>query len=190
MSQSTPIVFFLGPSGVGKTTLGDAVQKHLGLLHILFDDHGGASVDSAKLRSEWDTLLDKRDPQPLADELRKRLASSGHTGVAISCPSGVMSAEDGEAVQWHFSRSLLTKMKNCGIRCVTLFGRLDRCRDAAKARIDGRTVTEESWNKSNSNWYGFQPEAFSDQILDPFCGAGERRAEDSLVEEFRRRFLV
>src|SRR5262249_32808173 len=53
-SMSKPVVFLLGPSGVGKTTLGDALHEKLGMHHILFDGHPeGDGVDVAKLRTEW-----------------------------------------------------------------------------------------------------------------------------------------
>ncbi len=190
MSEA-PIIFLLGPSGVGKTSLGNALAQMLGMLHILFDGpSAGDGVDAAKLRVQWDTLLNAKDPHPLADEVRKRIKISGHSGAVISCPSGVVSAEDLQALSWHFSRSLLAKMKSCGVRCVTLFGPLQHCRDAAINRADGTGVTIVSWDQNNPDWKKFRPESFSDQVINVFKDDGRRRGIDDLVREFQERFLV
>ena len=189
MSKQAQVLFLLGPSGVGKTTLGNALEKHLGMLHILFDGaSGGDGVDVAHLRTEWNALLEAKNPQLLADEARKRIRASGHTGVVISCPGGVMPAEDNRALPWHFSRLLLAKMEECGVRCVTLFGSLKLCCDAAVSRKD-TSVTVEYWLQNNSNWHGFDARAFSNVVLEVFNSDGSRRDLLDLVGEIQERFL-
>jgi hypothetical protein len=187
--MSQPVVFLLGPSGVGKTTLGAALQQELGMLHVLFDGHPeGNGVDVAKLRSEWDTLLNTRNPRPLADEVRRRIEAGGHAGVAISCPSAIMPAEDGQGRRWHFPRSLLSTMASTGVRCAVLVGPLEACREAAIRRA-GPVVTAESWDLNNPDWPGFQPSRFPDCVLEAFRD-GQRRPVSELVREFRRRFMI
>jgi hypothetical protein len=186
--MSKPVMFLLGPSGVGKTTLGYALQQELGMLHLLLDGHPeGNGIDVEKLRSEWDTLLNTRNPRPLADEVRGRIESSGHSGVVISCPSGIMPAEEGQGKPWHFPRALLAAMAAIGVRCAVLTGPLDACMAAAINR-EGTGVTVESWCLNNPDWPGFQPSRFPECVLEAFRD-GKRRPVGELVQEFRHQFL-
>lgn len=186
--MNMPVVFLLGPSGVGKTTLGDALASELGMLHILFDGHPqGDGVNVNGLRSEWDKLLETRNPLPLADEVRRRIETSGHSGAVISCSSGIMPAEDDRAAQWHFPRSLLGAMSAIGVRAAQLVGPLETCKEAAIRRTTPK-VTAASWEESNKWWRGFQKSAFPENVLEMFDGE-HRRPIAELVEEFRQRFL-
>jgi hypothetical protein len=191
MSKPAPIIFILGPSGVGKTTLGNALADHLGMVHILFDGaDGGDGVDVANLRSEWKSLLAAKDPRPLAEEVRRRIKTSGHSGVVISCPSGIMPAEDRKALPWYFSRSPLAKLEECGVRCVTLIGPLVACQEAAMNRANGRVVTTSTWLLNNANWHNFQPGLFPDLVQDAFTDDGSRRDSRDLMREIQERFLT
>jgi hypothetical protein len=169
--------------------LGDALERELGVLHILFDGHPkGDGVGGMGLRGEWDAMLRGRKPQPLADEVRRRIGASGYSGAVISCPSGVMPAEDGQAAPWHFPRSLLEAMAAIGVRCAVLIGPHEACMDAAINR-EGSEVSVETWCRDNSNWNDFQPLRFPECVLEAFS-AGKRRSVSDLVQEFQRRFLA
>lgn len=141
--MSKPVVFLLGPSGVGKTTLGDALERDAGMLHILFDGHpAGNGVDVAGLRPQWEALLGARNPQPLAGEVRRRVEAGGRSGAVISCPSGIMPAQDGRAAAWHFPRSLVTTMASVSVRCAVLVGPAEACTEAAVHRAGSKVTAD------------------------------------------------
>ena len=54
MTDNLPILFLLGPSGVGKSTLGQWVAEDLDFLWIEIDRWPeGDGIDLADLRAEW-----------------------------------------------------------------------------------------------------------------------------------------
>jgi hypothetical protein len=172
--MSKTVVLLLGPSGVDKTTMGEALQQKLDLLHILLDGHPeGDGVDVANLRSEWDTLLNTRNLHPLVHEVWKRIEASGHTEPVISRPRGILLAEDGQGMPWHFPRSLLMTMGSIGLRCAVLAGPLDLCMKSAINR-PGSGVTVASSCLNNPDWPGIQPsrDALPRPVTERRCHCG------------------
>ena len=105
MNDSVPILFLLGPSGVGKTQLGQWVSEDLNLLWIELDRWPeGDGIDLANLRTEWDALWNTCQAQAIATTLRARVLSAGAHGAVVTFPSLVV-----------FSASQLVALEQAGI---------------------------------------------------------------------------
>jgi hypothetical protein len=113
-----PILLILGPSGVGKTTIGEALAKQTHMLHLDFDQYPKDGVDEEGLRAEWDAFLEQR-PAALADAVLAKVDAGSFRGAVITCPSGVVLSGDE-----------ILDAERCGFRAVVLFGPPAACRAA------------------------------------------------------------
>ena len=181
-----PILFILGPSGAGKTTLGDQLAQH-GVLHINFDRPDCNGVDRERLRKEWNAFLDDRNPQPLADAIRQRMQSSGAKGASITCPSGIVPSTAAGANGCELSRAYLSQMRTVGFHTIILHGTRDDCLAAFQCREagTGRGLGQDWWDANNAYWqYMFQPTDFAGEVLSAFS-SGQHRPLAELVAQIQ-----
>jgi len=179
-----PILLILGPSGAGKTTLGDYLAEHHCMLHVNFDQPGDG-VDIEHLRKEWNAFLDDRNPQFLADEIRRRIRAGGWKGASITCPSGIVPSSDPNAPPWFLPRKYPREMKGIGLHCVVVYGTREECLAAFLSR--DRNLNETYWNDNNSWWYtASSANDFGEYMLQAFNN-GHRRELREMFEEIQRR---
>lgn len=77
MSPRIPVVFLLGPSGAGKTTLGQALEDQANFLHLQIDRFPeGDGIDLEGLRDEW-TRFCAGDATMLLATLQARVSMPG-----------------------------------------------------------------------------------------------------------------
>jgi adenylate kinase len=68
-----PIVFLVGLSGVGKTTVAGWLESDLSFVHLNIDrDDGHDGIAMSGLRVEWNTFLRTLDAKILAVAIRKQ----------------------------------------------------------------------------------------------------------------------
>ena len=177
------LLFIVGPSGVGKTHLADSMAVR-GIVHVNFDRRDGNGVDIAGLRESWDSLLNDREPRPLADALRE-MVGGVCTGAVITCPSGIMPSNNSNAPAWYLSRTDLAMMKDRGLQTVILYGRREDCLNSflERERRLQSTLKEEDWVLNNSDWFnGFRETDFSDCVHHTFHH-GERRSTSEVTQD-------
>src|SRR5205809_846247 len=135
----TPILFILGPSGAGKTTLAENLGKNCKFLHLDFDLSKVDGVNQAGLREEWNPFVSHRRFEPLIESIRKKIVKP-LKGASVTCPSGVV-----------LPRDLLIKMKLFGVECVIMYGSRADCLAAflRREKETGRGFNEEHWVVNN-----------------------------------------
>src|SRR5262245_60701059 len=169
-----PIIFFLGPSGVGKDYVVTLLAKQLPFLFLAFDirhpfGHYG-------LRKEWSRFATKFDPQPFAAALRARNKDANATRLLLSFGSRCV-----------LTRKHLDAAATVSIQAVLLWGPKDLCRKAAIGRNDGRVTTDSKYDDANKIAF----ETYSSVEFDPirvvvFSADGSHRPDEELLNDVLR----
>jgi hypothetical protein len=175
---SAPILFLLGPSGYGKSSLGAWVAEDLAFLHLEIDQWpNGDGIDLASLRPQWDRFLDG-SAGPLAEELRLRVASIGRAGTVLTFPGRTV-----------LPVPRIAAAIAVGIVVVVLYGTGAECLDAFLAReaATSRGLGVGHWIENNRDIYA----ELSRPDYAPYRVAvfdnGRHRSRAVLVDEVRGR---
>lgn len=120
-----PILFVLGPSGVGKSEISRAFQERYSFLHIDIDQdrnskHGFELND---FPARWDTDVSLIDFTYLAKEIQHRVTQESSAGSVFSVPTTHV-----------FSSEHLTMASRAGVSTVILWGTEQQCIEARRAR--------------------------------------------------------
>src|SRR6185436_16255674 len=89
--MGNPVIMILGPSGVGKSTVGQWLGVDLGLLHLEadLDPKEGNGIDVANIRPEWNRFYFSREAGPIVETLRSRSSQAGRRGTVLTLPGNV-----------------------------------------------------------------------------------------------------
>jgi gluconate kinase len=168
-----PILFVLGPSGAGKTTLGQSLTTELGMLHIDFDQWPENGVDREGLRPEWEKFL-AGNLQSLADAIRKRMRAGTHCGAVVTCPSKLV-----------LPRDLFAAAEPLGYRFIILYGTGAECLEGflRGEHVARHGLSEDHWIDNNAWSYAvFSRSEFDDYRIAAFDTAGFRPRLEVLAE--------
>jgi len=141
MTDNVPILFVLGPSGAGKTTLGEWVEEDLHFLWIELDRWMESDgVDQANLRPEWNELMDRCQAGAIAKSLRAQVLEKSDRGAILTFSSRLV-----------FSTSQLASLEHAGIRVLVLYGSQEDCLAAflKREQESGRNLPKEHWLGNN-----------------------------------------
>ena len=163
------ILLVLGPSGAGKTTIGEALAKQAHMLHLDFDQSPKNGVDEEGLRSEWDAFVDRR-PDVLAGAVLARVNAGSFRGAVITCPGGVV-----------LSRDEILGAERCGFRAAILFGPPAACRAAFLNGSHGG-LGAAHWDDNNKHYAAFGSPELEDYRVAVFRGSDRRPVSEILVE--------
>jgi hypothetical protein len=122
MLDDARLVFLVGPSGVGKSTVAGPLCSNLTFYHVDVDRD---PLKAHGIRDEWDQFWTGRNPGPIVRALRAFASRVGRAGVLVSFPSNkkrVLHPEHVDAAQ------------NAGIKVVVLWGAEEPCKTARQAR--------------------------------------------------------
>jgi hypothetical protein len=176
---ATPILFLLGPSGVGKSTLAEWIRDDLTFLHIEIDRFpDGDGVDLEGLRTEWEAFWSRCDARPIAAAINDRARASGRSGAVLSFPSLVV-----------LSPQHIQAAQHSGIRIIVLYGSGAECLESFLRREEqsGRRLTGEHWVQNNALSYArFSLPDYAACRVGVFA-EGRFRDRGSLVAEMRQR---
>ncbi len=143
VTDKMPILFVLGPSGVGKTTLGQWFAEDRDFLWIEIDRWPeGDGIDLADLRAEWDEFWNASQAGAIATTIRARVSASAARGAILTFPGRVV-----------FTAHQLTALEDGGIRALALYGTEVECLGAflKRERESGRNLPKEHWLSNNSD---------------------------------------
>jgi 8-oxo-dGTP pyrophosphatase MutT (NUDIX family) len=148
-TQITPsILFLLGPSGAGKTSLGQYLAREHGWLHLEIDAYpSGDGIDMHGLRREWDAYLLDRNPAPLIQTLYRRCEAAGKGRVVLSFPCNLLPHLTPEHVEALSGKVALAVLAGEPAYCKAAFMR----REAQS----GRTLSEAHWHHYNDGLFGY-----------------------------------
>jgi hypothetical protein len=161
-----PRVIVFGPSGVGKSTVPQELTRQ-NWLHFESDVPSGRDgVTEAGLRSEWDGLYCRQQPDQFSAALETRAKAADRLGAVVSLPSLIL-----------FASSVLASCQQTGLTPVILFGSRDDC---LRAFVDrecrtGRNLSVAHWDANNlqqsafgsQEYAAFRIEAFRDHAHRP-----------------------
>ena len=168
------IIFVLGPSGVGKSELSNALAQSLDYEFYEIDQHPADGIDENDLRREWNEFWLYGRPEALVDVLRRRAQAAGKEGIVLGFPS-----------------MLILKGAHLGalngkIRVVYLTGTEEECRDAflAREQNSGRALDVAHWEQNNKAVYEFlKTEEASQHCVAAFDGSGVRRKVEAVLAD-------
>jgi len=182
MSRQTSITFLLGPSGVGKSTLGAWLAEDCDALHMEIDQYPSQDgIDAEGLREEWEAFLAGASAADLVAVIRRKISGANASGSVLSFPSGLV-----------FSAGHLDSLAKARVIVVVLYGTAADCINAfLKREVEHRRVPAanlvEHWISNNRDSYV----AFSRPEWAPFRVSafreGKRVSRAKLVAEVRRR---
>lgn len=177
MIDGLPILFVLGPSGAGKTTLGKFIEKDLDFLWIEIDTWPAPdAIDVEGLRPEWDRFLSTGQAAELATALRMKASSK--KGVVLTFPSMVV-----------FYPIHFVGLERTGIKAIVLYGSEQDCLAAFLRRELklNRVLTEGHWRCHNEKSHrSFSAPYYAPYRLRAFQD-GQPRTRIELVTAVRER---
>jgi len=175
-----PIVFLLGPSGVGKSTLGAWVGDDLEFLHLEIDrwpEQDG--IDYYGLRLAWNAFLSDGEATQLAGLIREFTSANQRRGAILSFPSRLT-----------LEPRQIESAAAAGIATVVLFATKKECLASflEREKASGRGFTSEHFDMNNASF-----ERIAARALEPYRmkvrWAGGWRSPAELVGELRGRLI-
>jgi adenylate kinase family enzyme len=176
--QTTPILFFFGPSGAGKTTLAEWLKSDLGFLHLKIDRAAGDGIDIEGIRKEWNTYLEQGNALELAQTIRRRIQREDKTGAVLTFAS----------THW-LKLGQIGEAERHGILTIILYGPKDDCLNSflSREKRKKRDFGKNHWIKYNDRYYvKFTSPEYAKYIENTFVDH-RHRSKNSLVEAIRHR---
>jgi hypothetical protein len=166
-----PVIFVVGPSGVGKDEVCGWIKTQYNFVHVDIDQPG--HFEAKGLQSQWNRLK-KLDPSALASALRGSASEANAVGVVISLPSDkVMMPEMGKTAE------------AVGIFTLVLWGPIEACKRARKGRDGSVKDTYDQKNRKAFATYSL-PE-FADSRVEVFGADGYHLPRDQIRTLIRDR---
>lgn len=174
MKDPVNIIFLLGLSGAGKTTLGETIARNYNWLHLDLDPDEGDGLEKHGLIDEWTKLKAEAKAEPLIEKITSAYKADNKTGAVLSFPS-----------TRRVEASAIERVKK-DIKIVYLSGSKKNCLTAfhKREKTSSRNLDEDHWIKFNNEMLTF----LSNPKLKPykievFKVSGKHRPAEELLRE-------
>ena len=116
-----PIIFILGPSGVGKSYVAKALKEDYAFLHLDIDQNHGFERNG--FPKEWDKDFSKLDCAQVATHVRTSVAAQQRNGAVLSFPTAHV-----------FSTQQIRDASRVGISTIVIWGPQESCLEVRRER--------------------------------------------------------
>jgi len=167
----SPVLFVLGPSGVGKSCVSKGLEEDYLFLHLDIDQNRGFEVND--FPAEWDEDISRINFAQLATSVHRRVAVEHRAGAVLSFPTIHV-----------FSPQQLKAASRVGISTVVLWGTEERCIDARRVRAKKNRVKFDLVRYQRKNRESFETYAQSEYAhlrLEAFRPEGSRWPREHLL---------
>lgn len=165
----------VGPSGAGKTTIGEWAQEDLGLLWLEADVWGADGINGLRLRHQWDAFFYDGEPHRLANTLRLRAKRLRRAGAILTLSSTVL-----------LSPAQVESARAVGLTVAVAWGAAEACLGALMAREEKlqRGIGENHWRQYNREClWEYGRSVYADIRLETFNHNGSRRARTGIMAD-------
>jgi len=174
MNDPVNIIFLLGLSGTGKTSLAEHMAKNYDWLHLDLDVIGTEGLENNGLADAWLEFKTEKNAKPLVDEITSRFKKSNKAGAILSFPSTRMVESAAiEAIKGKVNVFYLSGTKE---NCLHSF--------MEREKVNPRNLDQDYWIKHNEKMLNFlsRPKLARYKI-EVFKTTGERRPTEELLNE-------
>ncbi len=177
-AERLPVLLLLGPSGVGKSTVGRWIAEDLRFRHIELDLWPKDGIDAANLRAEWEAFWSRADAGQFDAGVRAQISSENAAGAVLTFPSLVV-----------FSAEQIAASERSAMNIIALYGTEADCLGAFLRlyQHSGRRLDRHHWLQNNAASHNQLGDAcYSALRLRAFQG-GQFRERAIIMAEVRRR---
>lgn len=169
------MLIILGPSGVGKSSLGNYLAQTHGWLHLEIDQIHG--LDVHQLQQEWKLFYQQKNTLHLIRILHQKVTSANKTNCVLTFPSGLVLS--------------LEHIKECvpSIQVCYLYGSAAHCINAFLRREHetNRNLDVNYWIQNNRDSYTkMNSPSFEPYRVHVFTHEGRHRPHADIWEEISR----
>jgi len=174
MNDPVNIIFLLGLSGTGKTSIGEHMASHQNWLHLDLDPINGEGLEKSGLSRDWLEFKSQKNSKPIIEELTSRYKAANKAGIIVTFSSTRIVESD-----------VIESVKG-RIKIFYLSGTKDHCLNSflEREKTSSRNLDSDHWIKFNDKLLNFlSRRKIAPYKIETFKTTGQRRPIKELLHE-------